>query len=165
MQDANALGVCKSQQRACIRTSQANQAAHACHTAGRRALWIADGIDSSSTARAVRCPRVETHIGLTSNLDAARVKDFCAMGGKLKHLIAANRIKQFGAFDNARVGAVNAIDIRTNLTVLGAQGRGQCHGSSIRSTAAQGGNLAFVRDALKACDDHDLIASEFVLNS
>ena len=59
---------------------------------------------------------------------------------------------------DARIGGVDAVDVAADLAVLGAERRRERDRGRVRAAAAERRDLALVRHALEAGDDHDLAA-------
>ena len=66
---------------------------------------------------------------------------------------------------DARIGGVDAVDVRADLAVLGAQRRRHRHRGRVAAAAAERRDFAPVRHALIAGDDDDLAARELVLDA
>ena len=63
------------------------------------------------------------------------------------------------------IGGIDAVHVRADLAVGGAQGRSQGHGRGVRAPAAQGGDLAAVGHPLEAGHDHHLASGQLVLDA
>src|SRR5690606_22956165 len=56
---------------------------------------------------------------------------------------------------DARIGGVDAVDVRVDVALLRLQGRRHGHGGGVGAAAAQRGDVAVLVDALEPGDHHD----------
>ena len=94
----------------------------------------------------------------------ARLHHLGAEAGEFEHFVVGNFRKLPRARHDARIGGVNAIHVRVNLAKVRLQRGGQRNGRQIRTAAAQRGDLAVLRLALKTGDDDDVARIEQRVN-
>src|SRR5581483_3635636 len=103
---------------------------------------------------------VNRNVELLAELDRSAVHDAGAKAGQLEHFVVADAGDAASLGHDARVGGVNAIDVRVNLAGVGAEDGCQSDGGSIAAAAAERGDVEVVVDALKAGGDDDIAVVE-----
>ena len=98
---------------------------------------------------------MEPHIVAARDLDRAGGEHAGAGGGHLEHLVEADARQLAGAGDDARVGGVDAEDVRVDLAVVRAERGGEGDGGRVGAAPAERRHLECGRDALEAGDEHD----------
>ena len=99
---------------------------------------------------------VDGDVVLARVLDGAHGEDLRAGGGHLEHLVVGDVVDLARLGDQARVGGVDAVDVRVDLADVGVQGVGQGHGGGVGAAAAERRDVLLGGDALEAGDEHDL---------
>ena len=79
-----------------------------------------------------------------------------AQTGEFEHFVIGNFLEFLRVLHNARIGGINAVHVRVNLAKVGLERGRQRNRRQIRTAAAQRGDLAFRRFALKTGDDDDV---------
>ena len=97
-------------------------------------------------------------------LDRARLHHLRAKAGQFEHFVVGNFLELARARHDARVGGVNAIDVRVNLAKVGLERRGQGDGRQVRTAAAQRGDLPFGSLSLKTGDDDHVALIEQLMD-
>lgn len=133
------------------------------HVAHPRGL----GHDPRALGVGERAADHERDVELLGELDGARMHDARADARQFQHLVVADGVELAGLGDDARVGGVDAVDVRIDLTADGVgdgrpgvgfmfEHRGQRDGRGVGPAAAQRGDVKLLVHALKAGDDDDL---------
>ena len=78
-----------------------------------------------------------------------------ALRRQLQHFVIVDFIMLDSAFDDARIGGINAVDVGINTADIRPEGGGQRHCRGVRPAAADGRDVARRADSLKACDNDD----------
>ena len=86
------------------------------------------------------------------NLDRAQGEDLGTRCGHLEHLLVAHEGKLAGTGLNTRVGGEYTRHIGVDLTHIGAQRRGQCHGRGVAATTPERGDVSVCRHPLEPRD-------------
>ena len=82
------------------------------------------------------------------------MQNFGTQACQLQHFFKGDGVHTARFGYHARVGGVNAVHIGINLAFVCLEGSSQRHGRSIRTAAAEGGNVAFGIYALETGDNH-----------
>ncbi len=78
---------------------------------------------------------------------------------EFQHFLEGDLVEPLGARHDARIGRIDAIDVRVDVAAVSADGRRDRHCRSIRPAAAQSGDAAgLLVHALEAGDDRNLFA-------
>ena len=102
--------------------------------------------------------RVDRDAALLGELDRLRVQDLGARLRQLLHLLVRELGQPARVRDHARVGGVDAVHVAVDLARLRVERGRQRDRGGVGAAAAERRDLALVRDALVAGDDHDLAA-------
>src|SRR3989475_547583 len=97
-------------------------------------------------------------------LDRARLHHLRAEAGELQHFVVGNLLEFARAGHDARVGRIDAVHVGVNLAKSGFQSRRQCDGGQVRPPAAERGDLAIGRLALKTGDDDHVAVVQILVN-
>ena len=89
-----------------------------------------------------------------------RVHHFCPAPGHLRHLLRGDERYAPGFGDYARVGRVDAVHVRVDLTPLRPERRRERDGGRVRAAAPERHNVAHGVHALKPGDDDDVFFIE-----
>ena len=134
-------------------------------------LWGVASHDGAVRRRIVagqrRCrrPRIDRDASLLGELHRLRVQHPGPRFGQLLRLLVRQRRDPARARHDARIGGVDAVDVRANFAVGGAERRRHRHGGRVAAAAAERRHFTPVRHALVACNDDDLPAGELVLDA
>ena len=105
-----------------------------------------------------RASDVHRHAVLHRDLHAADLQDLGAQRRELEHLLVGDALDLPRRGADVRVGRVDAVDVRVDLALVGADGRGDGDGARVGAAAAERRDVAGVVDPLEAGDDGDLAA-------
>ena len=100
-----------------------------------------------------------------ANSTACAFSTFAPDFGELLRLLVGERADAPRRRHDARIGRVDAVDVRADLAVLGAERRRHRDRGRVAAAAAERRDLAPVRHALIAGDDDDPAARELVLDA
>ena len=105
------------------------------------------------------------HLVFAREFNGARLQDSCTFARKLEHIIVGNHVELARMRGNARVGRIDAVDIRIDLAHIRVETRCQSDRRRIRTTTTERSDVAIVRETLEACDHHDRTAFELFANA
>ena len=100
---------------------------------------------------------MDRHSEAARVFDAAQVEDLGAGGRHFQHFFRGDLVDLAGGGDHARVGGVDAVDVRVDFADVSFQGGGQGDGGGVGAAAAHGGDVfGLWAHALEAGDDGDV---------
>ena len=99
---------------------------------------------------------MDGHVVQLADLDRAGVHHARSGRRQLEHLVVANMAQLPRCLDDARISAVDAVDVGVDLAGAGSECASERNRCRIRSTPTQRGHLELLGHALETCDDSDL---------
>jgi hypothetical protein len=97
---------------------------------------------------------------LFGKLHGTALHDLGAARGHLQHFVVGDLVDFGGVLHHARVARVDAVDVGENLAEVRLDGGSDGDRRQIRAAAAEGGDAAVGRLALKPGDDDDVAAAQ-----
>ena len=136
-----------------------------CNTANDKIFLFHRVFLPNDCARLIRKRRADVNgdVVKLAHFNRARLHDTCAETRHLQHLIIGDFFHLARALDNARVGGVNAVNIRVNLAGICTERTRECNSRCIRTAAPQCDRVACGICALKARDDDDVAPIQFLV--
>ena len=108
---------------------------------------------------------VDGDVVLARVLDRAQGEHLRAAGGHLEHLVVGDGVQLARLRHEARVGGVDAVDVRVDLADRRRECVRQRHGGRVGTAAAERGDVLLGRDALETGDEDDLAVVHGLLDA